>query len=104
MRDGGGGRVTHEGWGEGGRVTHEGWGEGGRVTHEGWGEGGRVTHKGEGRGEDTMFYLGGGSMVWVCQCSPQDFLIGYGVTRIPSLLCREHIIPTPASMGNQYPT
>ena len=28
MRDGGGGRVTREGWGEGGRVTHEGWGEG----------------------------------------------------------------------------
>ena len=38
------------------------------------------------------------------QCSPQDFLIGYGVTRIASFLCREHITPTPASMGNQYPT
>ena len=38
------------------------------------------------------------------QCSPQDFLTGYGVTRIPSLLCREHITPTPASMGNQYST
>ena len=30
------------------------------------------------------------------QCSPQDFLIGYGATHIASFLCREHITPTPA--------
>ena len=42
------------------------------------------------------------SNIWVK--GQQDFLMGYGVTRIASFLCREHITPTPASMGNQYPT